>query len=202
MIPHLQYQIKALNNQVDSLAQQVERLQQKIIEFENERTLHKSTLSELLNISKAFKIDQHDNGTLKSNIGSYLPENDPKRSAVLSKVRDSTFGGKDIESKSFSEVSKIDFIHKKLDQTTHNKKQGIKLLDSEKARFKTPQEIVDKELTKSIKIGFQLNKDKKIPLKEYYEGTGEHSLYKLAGINIKFETIRQKDLYKELKKLT
>lgn len=75
-----------------------------------------------------------------------------------------------------------------------------KIFDND-SHFKTPQEIPNEELTKAIKIGFQLNKDKKISLKEYYEGAGEHSLYQLAGISLKFETIRQKDLYKELNKL-
>ncbi len=99
----------------------------------------------------------------------------------------------------------INLINKKLDQTTNTtnkKKQTTKLSDSEKARFKKPSEITDEGvLEKYIKTGFQLNKDKKISLKEYYEGTGEDSLYQFAGISIKFETIRQKDLYKELNKL-
>ena len=43
-----------------------------------------------------------DDSTLEGKKGHYLPENDPKRSAVLSEIRDSTSGGKDMESKSFS----------------------------------------------------------------------------------------------------
>ena len=35
--------------------------------------------------------------------------------------------------------------------------------------------------------------------KKYYEGTGEHSLYKLSGIQLKYETIRRKKLFKELR---
>ena len=57
LIPHLQDQMKALNNQVDSLAQQVERLHQKIIQLEDNQTLIiKKALSELLKRSQAFKI--------------------------------------------------------------------------------------------------------------------------------------------------
>jgi hypothetical protein len=48
--------------------------------------------------------------TLQVKKAPYLTENDPKRSsAVLSEVRDSTSRGKDMESKSFSDASKIDF---------------------------------------------------------------------------------------------
>jgi len=50
---------------------------------------------------------------LRAEKGSFLVGND---SPVLSEVRDSTFWGKDMESKSFSEASKIDFKDSKPSQ--------------------------------------------------------------------------------------
>ena len=49
-----------LKDKIESLENQVNSLQHKIIELENEQTLHKSTLSELLNTLKALKINQQD----------------------------------------------------------------------------------------------------------------------------------------------
>ena len=52
---------------------------------------------------------QQGDSTLEVKKGPYLPENDPKRSAVLSEVKDSTSRGKDMESKSFSEAPRSPF---------------------------------------------------------------------------------------------
>ena len=87
LIPHLQDQIKALNNQVDSL-------QQKIIQLESKLENPKYALRGTLQAPDDTKTIQKSDYTLEVKKGPYLPEND-------SEVRDSTSRGKDMESKSF-----------------------------------------------------------------------------------------------------
>jgi hypothetical protein len=104
LIPHLQDQIKALKNQVDSL-------HQKIIELEQNQTLEiKKPLSELLKRSKAAQIGEQDNTTLKPNISSYLQENDTKIHSNLQKELSLTEQqAEETKSKSLSDASKSDF---------------------------------------------------------------------------------------------
>lgn len=97
--------IQLLETQIQTLKSQVDSLEQKISELEN----FKKVISELLKRSQASKIDQQYNYTLEGEKPPYLTENDPKRSAVLSEIKDSTSRGKDIESKSLSDASKSDF---------------------------------------------------------------------------------------------
>ena len=96
----LKDKIESLENQVNSLQQKVIQLEAKFMTFEQNS---KYALSEPLQPLESSKTIQDGNSTLEVKKGPYLPENDPKRSAVLSEIRDSTSGGKDIESKTVSE---------------------------------------------------------------------------------------------------
>ena len=89
LIPHLQDQMKALNNQVDSL-------QQKIIQLESKLENPKYALRGTLHAPDDRKTIQQGHYTLEGKKAPYLTEND-------SEIRDSTSRVKDIESKTVSE---------------------------------------------------------------------------------------------------
>jgi len=59
--------------------------------------------------------------------------------------------------------------------------------------------LSEDEKIEIIKLGFQLNQERKISLKKYYESTEEYSLFQLKGYSIKYETIRRIKLYQNLK---
>ena len=59
--------------------------------------------------------------------------------------------------------------------------------------------ILEEEKIEIIQRGFHLNQEGKISLKKYYEGTDPNSLFQLKGYNIKYETIRRTELYRQLK---
>jgi len=60
-------------------------------------------------------------------------------------------------------------------------------------------DLSEDEKIEIIQLGFQLNQERKISLKNYYESTQEHSLFHLKGYRIKYESIRRTTLYKSLK---
>jgi hypothetical protein len=136
--------------------------------------------------------------TLQVKKAPYLTENDPKRSsAVLSEIRDTTSRGKDIESKSLSEV-KITPV-KPLSNT-----QDYNIPSNEEKALNEPNlitlgKIPEEEQIEIIKTGFQLQAEGKISLKKYYEGTDPNSLVQSKGYSIKYETIRRNKLYQQLK---
>jgi hypothetical protein len=149
--------------------------------------------------------------TLEGKKAPYLTENDPKRSsAVLSEIRDSTSRGKDMESKSFSDVSDIDF------QTFSGSQQYNISSASQIPKFKPISANQDKGLNgqnfiplgkiseedkiQIIKTGFRLNQaEGKISLKKYYESTDSNSLFQLKGYSIKYDSIRRIKLYQQFK---
>jgi len=59
--------------------------------------------------------------------------------------------------------------------------------------------IPEQERIEIIKRGFQLQAERKISLKKYYESTDPYSLFQLKGYSIKYEAIRKNILYKQLK---
>ena len=75
--------------------------------------------------------------------------------------------------------------------------------DQEKAQnrvnFITLGTISEQEKIEIIQRGFQLQAEGKISLKKYYESTDSNSLFQLKGYQIKYETIRRKKLYQQLK---
>ena len=138
------------------------------------------------------------NSTLEVKKGPYLPENDPKRSAVLSEVRDSTSRGKDMESKSFAEVPRSHLKPLSGSQQyniSSNQKKGLN-----GSNFITLGRIPEQERIEIIQRGFQLQAEGKISLKKYYEGTETDSLFQLKGYPIKYEAIRKNKFYQQLKK--
>ena len=65
--------------------------------------------------------------------------------------------------------------------------------------FVTLGNIPEEEQIKIIKTGFQLQADKKISLKKYYESTDQYSLFQLKRYSIRYESIRKSQLYQSLK---
>ena len=84
---------------IENLQQQVDSLQEKVMNLEIQLKNSKYALRGTSDAPEETKISQQGNYTLKSEQGPYLPENE-------SEVRDSTYRGKEMESKSFSEASK------------------------------------------------------------------------------------------------
>ena len=67
--------------------------------------------------------------------------------------------------------------------------------------FVSPKDLNENEKTQIIMTGFQLNTDRLITLKDYYEGqVNTNSLAKIRGYSIKYESIRRDQVYRKLKK--
>jgi hypothetical protein len=65
--------------------------------------------------------------------------------------------------------------------------------------FITLGKISEQEKVEIIKLGFQRNQEKKISLKNYYQGKGESTLFQWKGYQIKYDTIRKTKVYQQLK---
>ena len=65
--------------------------------------------------------------------------------------------------------------------------------------FITLGKISEQEKVEIIELGFQLNQDGKISLKNYYQGKGEDTLFEWKGYQIKYDSIRKTMLYQRLK---
>ena len=199
--PGLDAKIQILQNQVDSLAEQVERLQQKIqqkiIQLESKLENPKYAPSEPSQPLEYSKAIQQGHYTLEGKKELYLPENDPKRSAVRSEIRDSTSRRKDIESKTLSEASKIDFKDSKPSQPYNISSNQQKGLNG--SNFITLGKISEQERIEIIQRGFQLQAEGKISLKKYYESKDPNSLFQSKRYSIKYESIRRTKLYQQLK---
>ena len=65
--------------------------------------------------------------------------------------------------------------------------------------FVTLSKISEQEKIEIIQIGFRLNQEGKISLKNYYESTDPCSLFQFKGYSIKYESIRRTKLYQQLK---
>ena len=90
---------KDFEAKIENLQQQVDSLQEKVMNLESQTNHLKDALIGTSDAPEETKISQQGDYTLKSEQGPYLPENE-------SEVRDSTYRGKEMESKSFSEASK------------------------------------------------------------------------------------------------
>ena len=180
---HLEDQIQTLQNQVDSL-------HQKIIELESKLENPKYALSEPSQPLESSKTIQHDNSTMNGKKGPYLTQNE-------NEIRNPAYQTKDLESKSFSEDSKIDFktlSHSQQYNISSNEEKG-----RNRQNFVTLGKISDEEKIEIIKLGFQLQNEGKISLKKYYESTDPYSLSQFNGYSIKYESIRRTKFYQQLK---
>ena len=65
--------------------------------------------------------------------------------------------------------------------------------------FKNYKSVSLEELEEIILRGFEVKKMNRLRLPEFYEGEGEFSLYKWKGFKMKFNTVRRKDLYKNIR---
>jgi len=181
---NLEDQIQTLHNQVDSL-------QQKIFQLENNQPLQiKKALSELLECSQAFKIDQQDDSTLKPNIGSYLHENHSKVNLEVKEPRNEI--SKTVSEVKISPVTPLS--HSQQRNISSNQEKGL-----QEPNFITLGRIPEQERIEIIQRGFQLQAEGKISLKKYYESTEQYSLFQLKGYSIKYETVRRTKLYQNLK---
>lgn len=55
--------------------------------------------------------------------------------------------------------------------------------------FITLEKIAEEEKTQIINLAFQRNQKDKLPLKKYYDGTGEPTLFELQGYRLKYDMI-------------
>ena len=191
----LKDKIQSLESQLSSLQQKVLNLEAKLMRFEQNS---KYPLSEPSRPRESSKTSQQGDSTLKSEKAPYLTENG-------SEVRDSTSRGKDMESKSFSDASKIDF-NTLSNSTGYNMpshlEKGLKtaLRFGNQPNFITLGKISEDEKIEIIQKGFQLQAEGKISLKKYYERVSEaNSLFQSKGYSIKYESIRRTKLYQQLK---
>ena len=181
---NLEDQIQTLHNQVDSL-------QQKIFQLENNQPLQiKKALSELLERSQAFKIDQQDDSTLKLNIGSYLHENHSKVNLEVKEPRNEI--SKTISEAKISTVTPLS--HSQQENISSNQEKGL-----QEPNFITLGRIPEQERIEIIQRGFQLQAEGKISLKKYYESIDSNSLFQLKGYSIKYESIRKTAIFKQFK---
>lgn len=190
--------IQRLENQIQNLHNKVDSLQQKVIQLESKLENPKYALSEPSQPLESSKTIQQGHYTLEEKKASYLQKNDPKRSAVLSEIRNPVYQTKDIESNVLSEASKIDFkglSDNKQYNLTSNEYKGLN-----RTNFITLGKISEKEKIEIIQLGFQLQNEGKISLKKYYESTDPYSLFQFRGYNIKYESIRRTKLYQQFKK--
>jgi hypothetical protein len=185
--------IQILEDQIQTLQNQMDSLQQKVIQLETKLMRSNYTLSEASQPLDSFKTIQEENSTLEVKKDPYLPQNHPKQSDVLSEVRNPTYQPKDMESKSVSEASKIDF------KGLSDNKQGNIPSNQEKPNFITLGKISEEDKIEIIKLGFQLQAQGTISLKKYYESKDPNSLFQLKGYSIKYEGIRKSKLYKQWK---
>jgi hypothetical protein len=162
--------INILEDQIQTLQNQMDSLQQKVIQLETKLMRSNYTLSEASQPLDSFKTIQEENSTLEVKKDPYLPQNHPKQSDVLSEVRNPTYQPKDMESKSVSEASKIDFKLLSNTQQIYPKVQN-------QPNFITLGKISEEEKIEIIKLGFQLQAEGKISLKTYYESTDPDSLF-------------------------
>ena len=201
--------------QINSLETALRFQQQKIIQLQNNQTLEiKKALRQLLKPSQANKIHQQGDSTLKSEHSLNLLPNDPKRtkrsalsSDVLSEVQNTTSQTKDIESKSFLEASKSSLTtsqprenissnqEKALNQPNFITSQDNRVVDV----WQSPGSLSEQEKIEIIQLGFQLNQERNISFKKYYESKDPNSLFQYKGYNIKYENIRRTKLYQQLK---
>jgi hypothetical protein len=191
LIPQLQDQIKALNNQVDSL-------QQKIIQLESKLENPKDALRDTLHASDEIKTIQQGDSTLKPNMGSYLLENDTQ---INSQVQDP---GNAI-STSASEASRRSVMTSqpiKQYNVPFNQQKGlhgsnVTTSEATNSVWRSPGKIPEQERIEIIQTGFQLQNEGKISLKRYYEGTETNSLFQLKSYSVKYESIRRTKLYQQ-----
>ena len=186
-----------MDHKIQNLQNQINSLQQKVIHLETNLENSNYAISDNIDAPDTMKSIQLGDSTSKYKKGLYSAENDPKRSAVFSEIRNPTSQRKEMESKSLLDLLKVDFTQL-LNSQEHNL-----LLNQEKglngSNFRTLGEISEEEQIGIIKTGFQRQAEGIISLKNYYEGTGESSLFQLKGYSIKYETIRKNKLYQQLK---
>ena len=190
---HLEDQIQTLKNQVNSL-------QQKIIELEQNQTLNfKKALSELLKRSEAAKIDQQDNTNLKSEHSANLLENENE---VNLEVQEPS---KTVSEAKIKRVTPLSNNQPEVSYTSTERSEEYNLASNpnqsqNEHNFMTLGKIPEEEKIEIIKLGFQLQSEDKIALKNYYQSTDQNSLFQLKAYSLKYESIRKTKLYQDLKK--
>jgi hypothetical protein len=143
------------------------------------------------------KLFSRGNYTLKSEQGPYLKQND-------NEVRNPTYQGKGMESKSFSDASKMPLQNQQynIPSIENPAQNGSNFITSEDNFvddvWQSPGNISEQEKIEIIKTGFQLQAEDKISLKKYYESKEEYNGFQSKGYSIQYESIRRNKLYKNL----
>jgi hypothetical protein len=174
-----QAKIQNLQNQVNSLQDRISDLETKLRFEENS----KYALSRTRMDEKTPFTSQQGNSTMKS-------EKSLQKASLFS-------NDKKVNSESLSEdnirpLEPLSESHQ--DNPFSNEDIGL-----HQPNFITLGKITEPEKIEIIKRGFQLQNEGKIALKKYYETTQEYSLFQFKGYNIKYESIRRKKLYQQLK---
>jgi hypothetical protein len=134
---------------------------------------------------------------IKPNIDSYFQENDNKFSQQGERSEQQAEEPRNEISESVSEDkirSVTPLYHSQQYNIPSNEEKGLN-----RPNFVTLGKISEEEKIEIIKIGFRLNQEGKISLKDYYESPKEYSLFQLKGYSIKYETIRKNKFYQQLK---
>lgn len=71
--------------------------------------------------------------------------------------------------------------------------------DEDEDDYMTLSQLSEDEKIEIIKLSLQLQAEKKISLKKYFQSRDSYSLYQLKGYRLKSESIRKNKLYKKLK---
>ena len=197
-ISDLDAKIQNLQESYDVLHSQVNFLQKRIRNLETQlRANSKHALRPALNDPDDTKIIQRGNYNLKANTSSISLGNDPKRSAVLSKVNSEIKQVAQTNLETFSEASKSPL--EALSPSQHYNLSSNQKQPQNERNFITLSKIPEQEKIEIIQIGFRLNQEGKISLKKYYESTEQYSLFQTNGYSIKYETIRRTKLYQQFK---
>ena len=146
----------------------------------------KSALSGTLEAPDTMKSIQQGDSTLDSKKGLFSTANRIKVDQL-----------EKMDSNILSEASETSSLaSERIGQGDSNFKQNK---TENESNFVTLHQISEEERVEIIQKGFQLNQERKISLKKYYESTQEFSLFQSKGYQIKYDTIRKNHLYQQLK---
>jgi len=191
---HVNEKIEALQNQVNSLQERVLKLENQISRNEvpslvQDQTTNLKGEGSRTGFLEASNSEEYDS-TLRAEKGPYLGGNDRK-------IHFGVPEGEKVDSNPISAPDgrpKIQPSQTQLANSSLNQTQA-----ENKSNFLTFSQISEEEKIEIIKLGFQLQDQKKISLKKYYESTENYSLFQLKGYSLKFESIRRTKLYQNLK---
>jgi hypothetical protein len=197
--------LQEMEDKITNLQSQVNSLQDRIIQLEQNQGLNlKHPPRGTLQLPDATKSIQQDDYTLslpetstgsgKTNMGEDLTKNGTQNDEIIYSAIKETDKR---DSKIISEDSRIPL--KTLSETqlyniTSNQEKALN-----QTNFITLANLSEQEKIEIIQKGFQLQSERIISLKKYYESTDPYSLFQSKGYQIKYESIRRTKLYQQFK---